>query len=164
MEEKPSKEDNKPLLAYAVVDSAKEAEFEDYNPKRSIGTVAIALTVAVFGALSLLVADHDLWNRPYVEGARIHAATEAAAEADGAIVTPTHRPSLYSRIVRRLHQAQQTGLKDPRYRTAGRDLMFRRWNRCSRQRIGLTSPQKEERSCVFISSMDMARGTATSSL
>lgn len=82
-------------------DTVREAEFEHYNPKRSLGAVAIALTVAVFGALSLLIVDHGLWNRPHVESARAHAATEAAAEADGAIVTSTRRPSLYSRNVRR---------------------------------------------------------------
>jgi hypothetical protein len=101
LEEKPSTEDNMPLVAHAAVDSVREAEFEHYNPKRSLGAVAIALTVAVFGALSLLIVDHGPWNRPHVESARAHAATEAAAEAAGAIVTPTRRPSLYSRNVRR---------------------------------------------------------------
>jgi len=62
----------------------------------------IAVAVAVFGALSLLIVDHGLWNRPYVESSRAHAATEAAAKADGALITPTRKPSLYSRIVRRL--------------------------------------------------------------
>jgi hypothetical protein len=99
LEEKPSTEDNMPLVAHASTDSAREAGFEDDGPKRSPGVAAIALTVAVFGALSLLIIDHGLWNRPYLESARAHAATEAAADADGAFVTPTRRPSLYSRTV-----------------------------------------------------------------
>jgi hypothetical protein len=97
LEEKPSTEDNMPLVAHATADSAEEAEFEDYNPRRSLGALAIALTAAIFGTLSLLIVDHGLWNRPHLESARAHAATEAAAEADGAFVSPTRRPSLYSR-------------------------------------------------------------------
>ena len=97
LEEKPSTEDNMPLLAHAP-DSA--AGVEDNHRKRSLGVAAIALTVAVFGVLSLLIVNHGLWERPYHESARAHAATEAAVEADGAFVTPTRRPSLDSRTVR----------------------------------------------------------------
>jgi hypothetical protein len=95
LEEKPLAEDNMPLVAHAGSDSAEQSAFEDYNPERSLRAAAIALTVAVFGALSLLIVDHGLWNRHHVESARAHAATEAAAEADGAFVTPTRRRSLY---------------------------------------------------------------------
>jgi len=69
---------------------------------RTTAPAGIAVAVAVFGALSLLIVDHGLWNRPYVESSRAHAATEAAAKADGALITPTRKLSLYSRIVRRL--------------------------------------------------------------
>jgi hypothetical protein len=69
---------------------------------RTTAPAGIAVAVAVFGALSLLIVDHGLWNRPYVESSRAHAATEAAVKADGALTTPTRKPSLYSRIVRRL--------------------------------------------------------------
>jgi hypothetical protein len=69
---------------------------------RTTAPAGIAVAVAVFGTLSLLIVDHGLWNRPYVESSRAHAATEAAAKADGALITPTREPSLYSRIVRRL--------------------------------------------------------------
>jgi hypothetical protein len=69
---------------------------------RTPAPAGIAVAVAVFGALSLLIVDHGLWNRPYVESAREHAATEAAVKADGALISPTRKPSLYSRIVRRL--------------------------------------------------------------
>jgi hypothetical protein len=68
----------------------------------AVAPVGIAGATAVFGVLSLLIADHGVWNRPYVESVRAHAATEAAAKADGALITPTRKPSLYSRIVRRL--------------------------------------------------------------
>jgi hypothetical protein len=99
LEEKPSTEDNMPLLAHAL-DSAGGPEVEDHQRKRSLEAAAIALTVAVFGVLALLIVDHGLLERPYHESARAHAATEAAVEADGAFVTPTRRPSLYSRTVR----------------------------------------------------------------
>jgi hypothetical protein len=95
LEDKPATEDNMPLVA---PDSA--AEVEDNHRKRSLEAAAVALTVAVFGVLSLLIVNHGLWERPYHESARAHAATEAAVEADGAFVTPTRRPSLYSRTVR----------------------------------------------------------------
>jgi hypothetical protein len=98
LEERPSTEDNMPLLADAP-DCAGGPEVEDNQRKRSLGTAAIALTAAVFGVLALLIVDHGLWERPYHESARARAATEAAVEADGAFVTPTRRPSLYSRTV-----------------------------------------------------------------
>ena len=69
---------------------------------RTTAPAGIAAAVAVFGALSLLIVDHGLWNRPYVESARAYTATEAAAKADGALITPTRKPSLYSRMVRQL--------------------------------------------------------------
>jgi hypothetical protein len=72
------------------------------NRGRTIAPACIALAIAVFGTLTLLIVDHGLWNRPYVESARAHATTEAAAKADTALITPTRKPSLYSRIVRRL--------------------------------------------------------------
>jgi hypothetical protein len=40
LEEKPSTEDNMPLVAHVAVGSPKEGEFEDYNPKRSLRPVA----------------------------------------------------------------------------------------------------------------------------
>jgi hypothetical protein len=98
LEEKPSTEDNMPLVAHAP-DFAGETEVEDHQRKRSLEAAAIALTVAVFGVLALLIVDHGLWDRPYHESARAHAATEAAVAAGGGFVTPTRRPSLYSRTV-----------------------------------------------------------------
>ena len=103
LEERPSTEDNMPIVAHVeVTDPPREVELEEYDPKRSLVPVAIALAAAVFGALSLFIADHGLSNRSYVESPRAHAASEAAAEADGALIIPTRRPSLYSRTVRQL--------------------------------------------------------------
>jgi hypothetical protein len=71
LEEKPSTEDNMPLVAHVIVDPPKDAAFEDYRPKRSQGPVAIALAVAVFGALSLLIVDHGHRTGPTLK-ARAH--------------------------------------------------------------------------------------------
>lgn len=53
--------------------------------------VAIALAVAIFGALALLVVDHGPWNRPKVQTADVvnYTTTVDAARAAGATVTPT---------------------------------------------------------------------------
>ena len=50
----------------------------------------IALAVAVFGVLAMLVVDHGAWNRPHLQDAQIsYPTTDAAARAVGAKVTPT---------------------------------------------------------------------------
>jgi hypothetical protein len=95
----PLADDNKPLVAYQAPETAKYPEpnsgSEDEDPERSFGLAAITLIVAAFGVLSLLIADHGLWNRAHVDGARARiawqSATEAAARAAGATVTPTAR-------------------------------------------------------------------------
>ena len=53
----------------------------------------IALAVAIFGVLGMLIVDHGPWNRPKVQTAEIvhYTTTGAAARAVGAIVTPTAR-------------------------------------------------------------------------
>jgi hypothetical protein len=53
--------------------------------------VAIALAVATFGVLGMLIVDHGPWNRPRVQTAEIvnYTTTGAAARAVGATVTPT---------------------------------------------------------------------------
>jgi hypothetical protein len=99
LEERPSTEDNMPLVVHVAPEPAKGVEFEHYHPKRALAGAAIALTIAIFGTLSLLIVDHGLWSRPYFVSARARAATEAAAQADGAFVTPTRKPSLYTRPV-----------------------------------------------------------------
>jgi hypothetical protein len=99
LEHVPSVEDNKPLVAHQAVDTAKYPELnsgsDDEDPKRSFGLAWITQTVAVLGLLSLLIVDHGLWNRAHVDSARARiawqTATEAAARAAGATVTPTTR-------------------------------------------------------------------------
>ena len=51
----------------------------------------IALAVAIFGVLGMLIVDHGPWNRPKVQTAEIvhYTTTGAAARAVGATVTPT---------------------------------------------------------------------------
>ena len=97
LEHVPSAEDNRPLVAHQAEETAQHpepnSESEDEDPKRSFRLVAITLSVAALGLLSLLIADHGLWNRADVDGARARiawqTATEAAARAAGATVTPT---------------------------------------------------------------------------
>jgi hypothetical protein len=51
----------------------------------------IALAVAIFGVLGMLIVDHGPWNRPKVQTAEMvhYTTTGAAARAVGATVTPT---------------------------------------------------------------------------
>jgi hypothetical protein len=51
----------------------------------------VALAVAIFGVLGMLIVDHGPWNRPKVHTAEIvnYTTTGAAARAVGATVTPT---------------------------------------------------------------------------
>ena len=99
LEHVPSAEDHTGLVAHQALETAKHPEpnfqSEDEDPKRSFGVAAITLTVAAFGLLSLLIADHGLWNPAHIDSARAEiawqTATEAAARAAGATVTPTAR-------------------------------------------------------------------------
>jgi hypothetical protein len=51
----------------------------------------VALAVAVFGVLAMLLVDHGPWNRPDVQSAEVanYKTTGAAARAAGATVTST---------------------------------------------------------------------------
>lgn len=50
----------------------------------------IALAIAVFGVVAMLVVDHGSWNRPRMRDVEIsYPTTDAAARAVGARVTPT---------------------------------------------------------------------------
>jgi len=53
--------------------------------------VMVAMAVAIFGVLGMLIVDHGPWNRPKVQTAEIvhYTTTGAAARAVGATVTPT---------------------------------------------------------------------------
>ncbi|MGH6766319.1 MAG: hypothetical protein ACREC2_11950 [Bradyrhizobium sp.] len=52
--------------------------------------VVVALVVAAFGIVGMLLVDHGPWNRPHLETAQVnYGTTSAAAKAVGATVTPT---------------------------------------------------------------------------
>jgi hypothetical protein len=75
-------------------DSMSEARSKTGKHK-NIPTVraplVVALAVAIFGVVAMLVVDHGPWNKPTVQTAerRIYSTTGAAAKADGATVTKT---------------------------------------------------------------------------
>jgi hypothetical protein len=52
--------------------------------------LVIAMAVAAFGVLGMLLVDHGPWNKPHLQTAEVHyPSTKAAAKAVGATVTPT---------------------------------------------------------------------------
>jgi hypothetical protein len=59
--------------------------------KQSLGPVAVAVAVAAFGLLSLVIVNHGPWNRPQVQSPEVARSTTTgdAAQAAGAKVTPT---------------------------------------------------------------------------
>jgi hypothetical protein len=63
------------------------------RPKRttSRAPMFLALAVAGFGVLALLIVDHGPWNRPHLQTAEVanYETTGEAARAAGASVTPT---------------------------------------------------------------------------
>jgi hypothetical protein len=53
-------------------------------------TVVVALVVAAFGIVGMLLVDHGPCNRPHLKTAQVnYGTTSAAAKAVGATVTPT---------------------------------------------------------------------------
>jgi hypothetical protein len=59
--------------------------------------IMVALAVAIFGVLGMLLVDHGPWNRPNVQTAEVanYKTTGAAARAVGATVTSTEpKPEL----------------------------------------------------------------------
>jgi hypothetical protein len=59
-------------------------------PVRIHGPLAVAIAVAVFGILAMLLVDHGPWNKPHLRTALVnYGTTTAAAQAAGARVTPT---------------------------------------------------------------------------
>lgn len=58
--------------------------------------VVVALGIAIFGILAMLIVDHGPWNRPKVQAADVVncTTTGAAARAAGATVTPTVKAQL----------------------------------------------------------------------
>jgi hypothetical protein len=62
------------------------------QPKRSgLHPVIVALAVAIFGLLAMLIVDHGPWSRPEAQAAGVanYRTTGAAARAAGAQVVPT---------------------------------------------------------------------------
>ena len=70
----------------------------EHHPGRSgVHPVLVAIAVAIFGALAMLVVDHGPWSRPNVQTAEVanQATTGESARAAGAAVAPTApRPPL----------------------------------------------------------------------
>jgi hypothetical protein len=70
-------------------------DIDDSNdrPKRtaSRAPMVVALAVAGFGMLAMLIVDHGPWSRPQLQTAQVasHKTTGEAARAVGATVTPT---------------------------------------------------------------------------
>jgi hypothetical protein len=64
---------------------------EDHSKGRIGSPVVLALAVAVFGVLAMLIVDHGSWSKPHLQTAEMvdYPTTSAAAKAAGATVTPT---------------------------------------------------------------------------
>jgi hypothetical protein len=63
----------------------------DQAKQKSVRPVWVALAVAVFGILAMLVVDHGPWARPHAQDPRmaVYHTTGDAAHAVGADVVPT---------------------------------------------------------------------------
>lgn len=60
------------------------------HPGRSGGTpLKVAIGVAIFGVLGMLIVDHGPWNKPKMQPASMASSTGEAARAAGAEVIPT---------------------------------------------------------------------------
>ena len=64
---------------------------DTYSKRKLQRPVVVALTVAVFGVLAMLIVDHGLWGRPHLQTAAVanYGTTGEAARAAGATVMPT---------------------------------------------------------------------------
>jgi hypothetical protein len=64
---------------------------ENDSKRTGVHPVVVALAVAIFGTLAMLVVDHGPWSRPKVQTAEVasHQTTGEAARAAGAAVAPT---------------------------------------------------------------------------
>lgn len=63
----------------------------EHQEKRSAQPVIVAIAVAIFGTLAMLIVDHGPWSSPNLQTAEVanHQTTGAAARAAGAAVAPT---------------------------------------------------------------------------
>ena len=64
---------------------------ESHWRRTGVHPVWIALAIAIFGVLAMLIVDHGPWSRAHVQTARIarHQTTGEAARSAGAAVEPT---------------------------------------------------------------------------
>jgi hypothetical protein len=70
---------------------------ESHSKQRGVGPVWIALAIAIFGVLAMLIVDHGPWSRAQVQTAELadHRTTGEAARSAGAAVEQTApRPAL----------------------------------------------------------------------
>jgi len=67
----------------------------DQTKGSGVSPVGVALAVAVFGMLAMLIVDHGPWTRPHVHTAQVadHTTTGQTAHAAGAVVVPTEPKS-----------------------------------------------------------------------
>jgi hypothetical protein len=69
----------------------------NHSKRTGVHPVVIALAVAIFGLLAMLIVDHGPWSRPHVQTAEVanHRTTGSAARTAGAAVAPiAPKPSL----------------------------------------------------------------------
>jgi hypothetical protein len=81
--------DEKPSQGFPMQDNHSKNE---KSAKRMLRRpVVIAIAVAIFGVLAMLIVDHGPWTRPQIQTAEVasHMTTGEAASAVGATVTPT---------------------------------------------------------------------------
>ena len=64
---------------------------ENHSKPGIRGPLVIALAIAVFGVLAMLIVDHGPWSRPNLQTAEManHTTTGAAAQAARPTVAPT---------------------------------------------------------------------------
>jgi len=69
----------------------KNANQENRSKRTPVRPVVVAMAVAGFGMLAMLIVDHGPWSHPQVQPAEVanYKTTGEAARAIGAMVTPT---------------------------------------------------------------------------
>ena len=93
--------------------------------------VVIAIAVAIFGVLAMLIVDHGPWTRPQIQTAEVasHMTTGEAASAVGATVTPTERSSPPGRVPSRPNRQTRLRVRfDASSDVAERSMKMRGFN------------------------------------
>jgi hypothetical protein len=67
----------------------------DHANRRGVQPLYVAVAVAIFGLVAMLLVDHGPWTRPHLQTAEVatYHTTGEAAQAAGAVVTPTRPDS-----------------------------------------------------------------------